>query len=503
MVHGLRYLAGAPISFEALLRVPCRREPTRVIEQLCAGGLGSEVVERIWDAATNMSAAGTMRTALLQFLHEQNLPEHVIRLASRYEPAIRPKLEQLLELRNVAIGRPDLIPVAQSVAEQIAKTTRAGPFRTFVRSLPLAAQAIEASLNIQVEQGLLLRFEKSKLVDLEVPISIEPRGLVPVKLDIVLFPEDDITFQDGTRRKVLSDQPLYIPSDYTLALRFGASWAEGGAQAKSDSLRLRVRAQTLTGDFVNQDTVCPIARPDRSQPGMGALDVETLLESYPGVGNTPAQGDAFIGRINELERLHEMLVSARKPSPVLLTGMRRIGKTSLLFAFHDRCKQPGQSDAVTVYLSVAERRGEFMDPNQDVGSVLFNAIAYALSKRNFPIADHNREVGERLRLRLGSDRTAVQKEIKGCRNPESLADSLMLLGERLIQWLSSASERVVFLIDEAEALAGCGKSRDFGKMVMKRARSGNPGLIKSTGYEGAKTDELGWKQHRPTFSAAC
>jgi hypothetical protein len=38
---------------------------------------------------------------------------------------------------------------------------------------------------------------------------------------------------------------------------------------------------------------------------------------------------------------------------------------------------------------------------------------------------------------------------------------------------------------------------------MKRARSGNPGIIKSTGYEGAKTNELGWKQHRPTFSAAC
>jgi hypothetical protein len=28
---------------------------------------------------------------------------------------------------------------------------------------------------------------------------------------------------------------------------------------------------------------------------------------------------------------------------------------------------------------------------------------------------------------------------------------------------------------------------------MKRARNGNPGLIKSTGYEGAKGDELGWK----------
>ena len=59
------------------------------------------------------------------------------------------------------------------------------------------------------------------------------------------------------------------------------------------------------------------------------------------------------------------------------------------------------------------------------------------------------------------------------------------------------------LAQRLKQLAGCGKSRDFGKMVMKRSRNGNPGLIKSTGYEGAEGDELGWKQHRPTFSAAC
>src|SRR6516225_5118577 len=59
------------------------------------------------------------------------------------------------------------------------------------------------------------------------------------------------------------------------------------------------------------------------------------------------------------------------------------------------------------------------------------------------------------------------------------------------------------LAEALQALAGCGKSRDFGETVMKRARNGNPGLIKSTGYEGAKGDESGWKHHRPTFSAAC
>ena len=60
-----------------------------------------------------------------------------------------------------------------------------------------------------------------------------------------------------------------------------------------------------------------------------------------------------------------------------------------------------------------------------------------------------------------------------------------------------------WLVDQGPRLAGCGKSRDFGKTVMKRARNGNLGLIKSTGYEGAEGDELGWKHHRPTFSAAC
>jgi len=66
------------------------------------------------------------------------------------------------------------------------------------------------------------------------------------------------------------------------------------------------------------------------------------------------------------------------------------------------------------------------------------------------------------------------------------------------RWLGKIADIV-----QNGGLAGCGKSRDFGKTVMKRARNGNLGLIKSTGYEGAKGDELGWKHHRPTFSAAC
>src|SRR5215470_5403476 len=113
--------------------------------------------------------------------------------------------------------------------------------------------------------------------------------------------------------------------------------------------------------------------------------------------------------------------------------MRRIGKTSLLFAFHKRYRQPGRADAITVYLSLAEGRAALMDQNREVGSVLLNTISHALSKPNFSAADHNRELGQRLQSRFGPDRRAVRRAMDECRDPESLADSLTLLGERLLE----------------------------------------------------------------------
>jgi hypothetical protein len=62
---------------------------------------------------------------------------------------------------------------------------------------------------------------------------------------------------------------------------------------------------------------------------------------------------------------------------------------------------------------------------------------------------------------------------------------------------------VLYFNAQGTLLTGCGKSRHFGKTVMKRARNENSGLIKSVGYQDAKGDELGSKRHRPTFSAAC
>jgi hypothetical protein len=167
-------------------------EPTlHIVEHLCAGAIGNEIVEKLWEVPTKTSEPGSMRADLLRFLHDQRLFERIIHLASRYDTTIRAKLEQLLELRNVASARPDLVAVAHSVAEKVADATKSAPFRSFIRSLPSAVQAVESSLKVDIEQGLVLRSESARSADMVIPITIDPRGLVPAKLEAALFEDDD------------------------------------------------------------------------------------------------------------------------------------------------------------------------------------------------------------------------------------------------------------------------------------------------------------------------
>jgi hypothetical protein len=422
----------------------------RTLEQLCSGTIGREVINRLWDAPTATAEPGPIRGALLSFLHERSLNEHLLLLAARHEPAIRSRLEQLLNLRAIVSQRPDLVPVSEAVANQVAKAAQGVPFRTFVASLPTVAQAIDADLVVSVDNDIVLRIDKRRRAELSVAISIEPRGLVPESMEAILFPNDDVSFDDGSRRRRLSDQAVYFASQWTVGVRFGESWHDTSRQ-HDDNFRIRINARVLAGELISRDVVCQLARVEVRAGDAKRIDDETLLEAFPGVENTPAAGESFIGRHDELERLHGALVGARRPSPVLLTGMRRIGKTSLLYAFHGLHRQPRRDAPITVYFSLAERRAAMMDPTLQVSAVFYSAIAQALGKRNFSSTDLNGELGEKLRQRLGSERDAVRNAILELRDSESLADSLTILSERLLDWAGGAT-RVIYLVDEAETL---------------------------------------------------
>lgn len=422
----------------------------RVLEALVTGSLGLAVADKLWDAASKTGEPQTYRVPLLNLLNDHGAHEVIIKLAQRHETTIAPRLAQLFELRAVALNRPDLLPVSQSLAEHLAGQAKSGPFRTFVKNLPSASQSGRPTLKVSFDGTIQLRPPADSARIFDLPIVVTPEGLVPAKLFARLFAEDDVSFADESRYRALSDTPIYFATDFAVSLRFGLSWF-GPERGKRDGVRIRIEAKTITDELIAEDAVCTVRPMDRGGTSSRILNTDTLLELYPGVANTPVVDDAFIGRFDEKESLHQVLVTAKNPSPVLLTGMRRVGKTSLLYAFHKRFSHVAGASAISIYQTLAERRVELSSLDHSVASVFFRTIQHALVRPNLPADDRNHALCARIRQHFHGEWKEARRAIQDCYDEESLSGSLIALVERLREWTGSQA-RFVFLIDEAEAL---------------------------------------------------
>lgn len=456
---------------------------SRVLELLVVGSIGSLVAEKLWDAAINSGDAHVFRTSLLMLLNEHEALDAIVRLASRHEQSISSRLHLLFELRAVASNRPDLVPVAQSVTDQLSVAAKGAPFRAFLKGLPAASQAIKANFKVIIEDAFRLRDSRKGAVPVELPITIIPEGLVPTKVEAIIYPEDDVTFENNARRVELFNRPLYFASEMSLRVIFGPSWF-GSRHNKRDGIRVRIRAITVTEERFQVDEFCLVKMPEVMSAERAILNNDTLLDSYPGVSNTPAIDDMFIGRLDELEVLNQVLVSARRPSPVLLTGMRRVGKTSLLFAFHRRFKQPGNSGAVTFYLSLAERRVEFVSHERSVAASFFRAISHGLVRPNLTTSDQNYPLCAKIRNRFDGDWRAARREIEECFDEESLSDSLKALSSKLVEWMGPPMERFLLLLDEAEALVAPYQAGGLKKLELEQLLQSLREVSQTTGDVG-------------------
>ena len=61
--------------FHSLATRSLSERTLRIVEHLCAGAIGDEIAEKLWEAPTNTSEPGLMRADLLRFLHDQRLFE--------------------------------------------------------------------------------------------------------------------------------------------------------------------------------------------------------------------------------------------------------------------------------------------------------------------------------------------------------------------------------------------------------------------------------------------
>lgn len=422
----------------------------RVLNDLLLGCAQTGLAQAIWDGASGVQDPAQLRSSLLAKLYELELIETITKLAARQESGIVQRINHLFELRSVASARPDLVPVAIGVADQIAASTKSAPFRTFLKALPFAAQTQQTELAIRVPAEVTLRRQRGRVSELHLTITVSPMGLVPEKMEAVLVPEDDVSFLGGAIRKELTSRPVYVPAEYGLGLQLGSSWA--GTRLSERVVRIRIRAKTITGELCQADGEVLVKLQSKEQEAGNRLDDETLLDAYPGVSNTPAIEDAFIGRIDELELLHKLLISARRPSPVLLVGLRRIGKTSLLFAMHRRHRNFTSPSCITFYVSLAERRVELTGTRRSVSAVVFGAVVHALTRQNLGFSDQNFNLCSKVREYFNGDARTAREELQKCFDEESLSDSLSALREKIASCVGNPSLRLVVMMDEAEAL---------------------------------------------------
>jgi len=438
----------------------------RTLNELLSVLATSGIEGGIWDAAAATSDPAAVRAGLLSRLHELDLNESIIKLAAKTEQGLNQKLAQLFELRGVALSRPELITVAEGTAEQIIATSRSAPFKAFLRSLPIAAQQLQPSLELKVDSEVVLRSHKARTGQITVPVIVVPVGFVASRIEASLLADDDVEFAGGGHRFELSTRPIYIPTEFGLKLQFGSSW--GGTRGERATVRLRVRALSVTGARVSSDHEIGIRAEIRTADSANVIDDDTLLDAYPGVSNTPAIDAAFIGRLDELELLHKLLVSARNPSPVLLIGLRRIGKTSLMFAFHSRHRVVHSASAFSLYVSLAERRMDLTSSRHSVSEVLFNAIVHAIVRPNVSSSDQNFQLCSRVREFFNNDWRAARELIRSCFDPESLADSLTAMREMVATWCGSQDSRMIILIDEAEALVAAYNAGDSKRLELEQ-----------------------------------
>ena len=281
---------------------------SKILEQLLSSSLASDLSERIWSFATGHQEQGPYRAEFLRFLNEHGCDDALLRLAARFDPPIKTKLERLLELRAAALYRPELFPAANALAEQAASISKSAPFRTFVKRLPSIGQAVETAIDARIDDELVLRDNGfGAPPTIHVPLLITPRGMVPEQLQAQLSTEDDVVFAGKNARVLtLTDELMYAPTPFSFDVQLGDSWREKLGKVDNARFRLRLSARLITQEIVTCDVECLFRRVTRDQFQGPRIDNESILEFYPGVGNTPAEGNHFIGRSLEIEQLAQL-----------------------------------------------------------------------------------------------------------------------------------------------------------------------------------------------------
>ena len=430
-----------------------------LLTNIFSNKISFQICEKIWHSMVKNPHAVASRAHFMLFLYSLNFIENIVLLSGKYAPDVRREVKNFLEARQTSQSQPEIASIARAFGKRIVAYFKTEtPFKTFVDSLPDIYEVAEAKFEVEMESELQFHEGPDGISKLLLPITLSISNLILEKVEVVLAEDDDILIFDEGRvprpRAMLADEAIYVSQEFTPYVQLGSSWNFAKNDSEDRSFKLRVRGKGFDdGKFYTKDLTCQVSVLKKGSSGENQITEETLRQFYPGITSSPIrEKEYFRGRENELDRLEHNLIGRESPSPVLLTGMRRVGKTTLIQNFHAAHRNPTEGSSVTIYLTLSESKAKFAKPEIPVSDVIWQNLKAVLTKNvikndlNAPLIFKLKEIAES----QGQDLKYI---IRSCWSEDNnLSDTISAYSEAILDLLGEKYKRVVILFDEAEAL---------------------------------------------------
>ena len=303
---------------------------------------GGAVAQRIWDYFRGAADQAKARTALLMLLFDlaDNQPLHHLFVLTGENQKY---LVAFTALAKRALAEPStrLLGAIQQTLLRLS-TLKERPFRDYAQRIAGRLRYATGRIDVHVPSELDRVPRLSGMFRL--PVTLTPdEGDPPIQLRISLIPSSDYALEDGPEDvSITTDGVLLDARTVEFCIR-------PHSKVSSCALALGIKGETASGQLIDRIYRQEVAF--GTDQAVQAIARDDLLEMYAGYDGKPVSGTAFVGREEELAALEQTL-GGPDPGAIIVYGVRRLGKTSLLDEVRRRRCLTHRPGSRTLFLSI-------------------------------------------------------------------------------------------------------------------------------------------------------
>jgi len=427
------------------------KDPARnIIVRLMSGFYSFEVFEALWDKG-KLDRENSLRISLLCLLEQEEnwrtlnivilklAPKQIQNLLRNFVNVLKSTAQDDTAEQREA----NLTILADHIENQAKKLSSVIPYLPwidFTRRNVVTNFESDPLTEVRPETGELEKVEKGRWL---FQLHIKRRHLdYPASLEISLGEGSKFNLLDGEKPKDILkiDEPSLLDSEFVQDLYL----IEKERRIKPGEpvdLVLRLSGSTLTGRTFGREYILPAKLSDEPEFEIpGSYEIE---EAYPGaVGNPVLRGEGFFGRDNILHNIDSAILNGESN---WITGIRRIGKTSILLQIAKDYSFEANREAAPIYYDVATfnyQEGKDATYQAQFFGKLRNALLTHERNKSFCtwLMDHGVDK-QKLEMTL----RAIGKDQDG-----DLSTWLPELSNCLVKLSNNKISRILFLLDEVE-----------------------------------------------------